>query len=383
MKLALRSTLLALCTLLVADEAAGIVGGSDAGEGEFPWMAGIVRTDVLPGPGLIGGGALVGDQWVVTAAHSVAGLSPSNLEVWLGLVDLADAGSRQVYQVLSVIVHPDFATTEQGTSTSDIALLLLERRVVGIPTLPLVEATADLAEGDPMRVAGWGASTTGDPVVNPRLQRAPGVIVSQSLAETFFGPVIEPVHLAARDPALTATPCFGDSGGPLVKEIGGIDRLAGIVSFGAVDCSDASIPTVYTRVPLFASWTKERLALTELVPAVRLRGRGRNIPRASRPRLSNGSEILLPRLRPARVLRPFRLANPGAGLLTVESASAGGVRFSLARRPGRVVGPGASTPLWIRVRVPRGGRRFAGNLVLRTNDPVRPVHVFRLAARRR
>jgi hypothetical protein len=182
---------------------------------------------------------------------------------------------------------------------------------------------------------------------------------------------------------LGLTPTDGDSGGPLVKEIGGVDRLAGLVSFGAADCSDTTVPTVYTRMPLFADWTKARLALTAASPVVRLSGRGRNIPIATAPRLGNGSLIPLPRVRRATVVRSFRLANPGPGLLTIQSTGVGGARFSLARGPARILGSGAATPVHVRVRVPRGGRRFAGNLVLRTNDRIRPVHVFRLAARRR
>jgi hypothetical protein len=373
----------AFLALVFVVEARAIVGGSDADEGEFPWIAGIVRKDVFPGPALIGGGALVGGQWVVTAAHSVQGLAASNLEVWLGVRDIGETSTRRVFQVLSVIRHPDYSIGELGTGSSDLALLLLDRRVVGLPLLPLVEVPEDLAEGTAARVAGWGTSTPGKIAVTPRLQKAPAEIVSQAVAESFFGPVIEPVHLAARDPAQLATPCFGDSGGPLVVEIGGLDRLAGVVSFGGADCSDATIPTIYTRMPLFAEWTKARLALTAVPPRVRLAGRGRNIPTASAPRLGNGSLIPLPRLRPASVVRPFRLTNTGRGLLTLSSVGVGGARFSLARAPGRIVAAGGSTELRIRVRVPRGGRRFGGNLVIRTNEPSRPVQVYRFAARRR
>ncbi len=360
-----------------------IVGGEDADEGEFPWIAGIVRRDVFPGPGLVGGGALVGDQWVVTAAHSVFGLSPSNLEVWLNSTDLEDSASRQVYGVLSVVIHPGFAFVEPGASSNDIALLLLDRRVPGIAPLALIEDPADISEGDPVRVAGWGSSTPGEAAANPRLQKANAEIVDNSEAETLFGAVVEDTHLAALDPAGLATPCFGDSGGPLVKQIAGTDRLAGIVSFGGADCSDATIPTVYTRVPSYAAWTQARLALTAVPPRPRLRGRGRNIPRTSIPRLGNGSEIRLPLRRGGAFVRPYRVVNLGPGLLTIQSTSVGGPRFSLARHPARVLHAGASAVLRVRVRAPRQGRRFGGRIVLRTNDPARPVHVFRLAATRR
>ncbi|MCB1205286.1 MAG: trypsin-like serine protease, partial [Verrucomicrobiae bacterium] len=179
--------------------ARAILGGSDAAEGEFPWIAGIVRRDV-PAPGLIGGGSLVGDQWVITAAHSVDGLQASDLEVWLGITDLNDTASRLSAKVLAIHIHPDFVS-ENGTSVNDLALLLLDRRVSSILPIPLVEDEGDLGEGAPVQTAGWGTTMNGMNEPSQLLQRADAEIVSQMSATSVFGGVINSTHLPAKDPA--------------------------------------------------------------------------------------------------------------------------------------------------------------------------------------
>ncbi len=383
----LRHALALAAVILSVTEARAIIGGSEADPGEFPWIAGILRKDVVPGPGLagpglVGGGVLVGDQWVATAAHSVTGLSAATLEVWLGTADLNDASSRRVVGVLAVFIHPDFAATG-GTSVNDLALLLLDRRIGGIAPLPLLEDPGELTEGDPVNVAGWGTSTVGETVATVRLQKAPAEIVPAEEATAVFGPVIEPVHLPARDPAEIARPCFGDSGGPLVKQVGGVDRLAGVVSFGTADCGDGSAPTIYTRMPLFASWVKGRLDFTASAPGPRLSGRGRPVARNAAPRLANGTLFGLLRRRSAAQHRNFRLANQGPGWLTVRGTTVSGRGFRLAKTPAKILQPGQATSFAIRFRAPRPKRRYPGRIVLQTNETAQPGFVVRLAAVRR
>lgn len=368
--------------LLAGSPARAILSGTDAAWADSPWIAGVARKDVLPGPGLVGGGALVGDQWVVTAAHSVAGLSPEVLEIWLGTADLADSAGRSAFGVLAIYRHPDFSTAG-GASVGDVALLLLDRRAAGFPALPLVESESDLAVGDFVRVAGWGTATAGVSSPTRLLQEAPARILSPSDAAIVFGSVIGPGHLPAVDPAGAATPCVGDSGGPLLKSFSGQDRLAGLVSFGTADCGDATKPTIYARIPYFAAWLGERLALTAADPSPSLFGKGRAIAEGRAARSSNATDFgILGRAGAGRT-RTFRLANRGAGLLTVRSASVGGRGFSLRKGPSALVPGGGATTLRIRFRHPGRGGRFAGRLLLRTNDPADPASVYRLSGRTR
>lgn len=360
-------------------EARAILGGGNAAEGEFPWIAGIVRRDV-PAPGLIGGGTLVGDQWVITAAHAVEGLSASNLEVWLGITDLDDATSRLTIGVLEIHIHPDFSS-DSGTSVNDLALLLLDRRVSSILPIPLVEDEGDLGEGDPVKTAGWGTTMNGMIEPSQLLQKADAEIVSQMSATSVFGGVIDSTHLPAKDPAGTASPCVGDSGGPLVRNVAGTDRLAGLVSFGSLPCNPA-LPTIYTRIPSFLPWITERLDLTASPPEPLLSGNGRTVFPEQSPKRGNGTDFG-PLRSGSRRTRAFRLQNTGTGLLTVGAAAVSGRGFSLRKAPAATLPPGGTTTVKVTLSAPRRTKRLRGKLVLLTNDTGLPSLQVRFEGRSR
>ncbi len=365
--------------LLSGQNAHGIVQGTDAAPGEFPWVAGIVRTDV-PRPGLVGGGTLVGNQWVITAAHAVRGIPASRLEVWLRGQSLTSASSRIVTKVLAVYVHPSFAI-DGGTSSCDLAMLLLDRRVTQVPVLSLDGDPESLAPDDPVQVAGWGTSEPGVSSPTPLLQKADLAIVAPSEAEAVFGPVIGPWHLAAVDPAGITTPCVGDSGSPLIRVVSGQSLLAGVVSFGVADCSDASKPVVFSNIPYLAPWIQQNLALTAAAPVPRVYGKNRLIASAAAPRIINGSD--LGNLRRPKILRTmnYRLTNSGKGLLTVQSVTITGKGFSLTRRPAGRIAAGASQSLQVRFRAPAGNKRFTGRVTLMTNSLSRPSYVVKLSVK--
>ena len=365
----------ALCS--GAGESHAIVSGTAAGSGEFPWMAGIVKKGEFVSTALLSGGALVGDQWVVTAAHSMDSESPSTIEVWIGMTDLGNPSSRVVRNVLAIYRHPDFITNG-GQSEADVALLLLDQPVSGIPTLPILDDIDTLAEGDALTVAGFG--TTDSEVLTPSqflLKGDAEIVDSMSMSSPFsFSP--QSSRLAAVDPDEESTPCRGDSGGPLIKNIDGADTLVGIVSFGSADC-DPAIPSVYTNVAFYATWIQPLLALTATAPIASVSGRNRVIANNDgSPREKDLTDF---GERRSSKTHTFTIQNQGSGLLTIRSADESHRNFSIRTAPATIVQSGSATSIRVTYKPRKRPRKSKTWVRLFTNDPAAPVYTYRVLGR--
>jgi len=372
-------TFLIAATALCGDalESHAIISGTSAGNDEFPWMAGIVKKGTFVSTALLSGGALVGDQWVITAAHSIASESPSSIEVWVGITDLSDPTARVVRNVLAIYRHPDFITNG-GESEADLALLLLDQPVVGISVLTVLDDIDSLAEGDALTVAGFG--TTDSEVLTPSqvLLQADAEIVDSMIVSSSFSFSPQSSRLAAIDPEEMSTPCRGDSGGPLTKNIDGTDTLVGIVSFGSADC-DPAIPSVYTNVAFYSGWVQPILALTATDPITSVSGRNRPIANSDgSPRKGDSTDF---GERRSSKTNTFTIQNPGTGLLTIRSADESHRNFSIRTAPATLVPAGSSTSIRITYKPRKRPRRSRAWVRLFTNDPAAPIYTYRVVGR--
>ncbi|MEM9016428.1 MAG: serine protease, partial [Verrucomicrobiota bacterium] len=296
-----------------------IIEGEDAVQGEFPATAAIIQKGSFANPAVIGGGVLIREQWVLTAAHSLILQSSATIEVHTGVADLTNPIGLVTRNVLAIIVHPDFVQID-GTSENDAALLLLDRPIPGAATLPIADRLGDLPAGTPGTVVGWGTTEAGVPQPSPILQKGGANIVENSLASTFFPGLVNESHVAARDPSVTTSPCIGDSGGPLIIDIDGVPTVAGLVSFGIADCSDASVPAVYTSMPEAFSWIAGVLSTSASPSAISLTGRNRIISNGDlNPRRLDSTDFGSVRARRGMRTRTFFVQNESIGFLTVPS----------------------------------------------------------------
>ena len=181
---ALRSLMLAALLLAVAaTPASAVVGGRDAGAGEYPSVA-----EIRFGPFLCTG-TLIAPTWVLSAGHcsSVTGAAvaspaawpPQAISVRLGGVTQDDG---ETVPVARAIVHPDYRLT----SGYDISLLQLARPSAQGPTPVAGAAERSLWNAGTLEtIVGWGATSEGGSTPD-RLQEAEVPVTTDAYCDTAY-----------------------------------------------------------------------------------------------------------------------------------------------------------------------------------------------------
>ncbi|MGA0409548.1 MAG: trypsin-like serine protease, partial [Limisphaerales bacterium] len=240
-----------------------IVGGEDAQRGEFPWLVS------LPGPWSCGA-SLIGDEWILTAAHCVVDdlnqvMPAEDFELAIGALYLSEV--TQTHPIEQIIVHPGYDPT---TMENDIALLRLTQPYdLTHPRLALNQDPSIPQPGDLATVAGWGALTS-EGASSDRMQKVSVPIVSLAQANDpkAYGGDILPSMLAAGFIQGGKDSCQGDSGGPLVVEVQGKSIQVGVVSWGK-GCAEPYAYGIYTRVAAFIDWVEAITGLSGSAPTDR------------------------------------------------------------------------------------------------------------------
>jgi secreted trypsin-like serine protease len=228
---------------------AGIVGGTPASAGAYPFMASLQAVAAGGAAVHFCGGSLVDREWVLTAAHCVHAPAPAEFRVVVSATRLS-AGDGEVRRPAEVRIHPGY--DGDATHGADIALVRLSAPVDDITPLEPVRPSerSRWEPGDPATVIGWGVTSEAAKAPSDELRSvrvairadsemaAPGVYGGTFLASDMVG--------AGRTGG-GADSCFGDSGGPLVMGRGSGLRQIGIVSFGA-GCGRPGYPGVYSRL---------------------------------------------------------------------------------------------------------------------------------------
>ncbi|XP_059815602.1 complement C1s subcomponent-like, partial [Hypanus sabinus] len=238
-----------------------IFGGSPALRGQLPWQ---VRLRTGP---YMGGGALLSDGWVLTAAHVVEARSALP-RIVAGVTNLRDLspGERQELEAEKVVLHPEYRRQELGRPNyaHDVALVKLKKKAELGPTVaPLCLPGPGEAGAPPVGtlglIAGWGR-TENLPTRSADLLWAQIPVVDMELCRRAdYGgqvPVFTQSMLCAGQPGTDS--CQGDSGGAYVfRGQGGRCVARGIVSFGPQQCGSYG---VYTQLGAYADWLREVMA---------------------------------------------------------------------------------------------------------------------------
>ncbi len=227
-----------------------IVGGTNAANGEFPWMAAIVRSsnpNVYQGQ--FAGGVLVHPWWVLSTAHAFLGNRPQDLDVVLGVTDLTKSQGLQRIPVAEIVFHPAYHDIQQD---HDLVLLRLAAPAQApVAPLPLLDDPGLADPGVTATVTGWGntSTTTASYPANLKKAALPVVSLETANATASYNGSLTANMLAAGYAAGGVDSCQGDSGGPLMvpSPLPPGRMLAGLVSFGK-GCAQPEAYGIYTRV---------------------------------------------------------------------------------------------------------------------------------------
>ncbi|XP_023447387.2 complement C1r subcomponent-like protein isoform X2 [Dasypus novemcinctus] len=234
-------------------------GSLRAEPGSFPWQA---LTNIHGRAG----GALLGDRWVLTAAHTlypkdhVSQGRNLSVGVFLGHTHAEEMIKLGSHPVRRVAVHPDYRQHEPGDFDGDIALLELEKSVpLGAHLLPvcLPSSETQYRRGTWGYVSGFGVENGrfAPELKYFRLPVAPRKACEAWLRERGRTEVFSENMFCVGETTRRQGVCQGDSGGAFVVW----DDLArrwvatGIVSWG-IGCGKGY--DFYTKVLNYVDWIR-------------------------------------------------------------------------------------------------------------------------------
>ncbi|KAF7226962.1 putative LOC107379532-like protein [Nothobranchius furzeri] len=243
-----------------------IIGGSEAPEHTIPWQ---VLLNINSNRG---GGMVIADRWILTAAHVVVHQgqqSPAqSIRIFMGDTDIHRMETSFVHPA-SVHVHPEYNDQDGLNFNNDIALIKLQEPITfnaAVMPLCLPAKNATYTTGLVGLVSGFGTTNDGGrQMITNKLKYVMLPVVDQEKCRESITlwkkirpntPDLTDNMFCAGTPEGTQDSCQGDSGGPFSVDINGRSWAAGIVSWG-IKCGQRGKYGVYTKVINYLDWIKQ------------------------------------------------------------------------------------------------------------------------------
>ncbi|XP_031438604.1 ovochymase-1 isoform X2 [Clupea harengus] len=225
-----------------------IIGGREAWPNSWPWQVSL-RFATMHACG----GAIVTDQWIITAAHCFIKYNkPAFWTAMAGKHDLhkSNEAFQQLRDVALILSHREY---NRVTKENDIALVkLVDPFTLNVFLRPINILAGPLRLGMECTITGWGSTRENGPHVS-KLQEVNVTILPIHTCNTFYHGKVQERMFCAGNEAGGVDACQGDSGGPLSCFRGRWYELAGVVSWG-VGCGRAQKPGVYTKLQRYKGW---------------------------------------------------------------------------------------------------------------------------------
>jgi len=226
-----------------------IIGGGDAIPNTYPWMVSIQSKSDSEH---FCGGSLIGESYILTAAHCIEDVRADEIQVVVSEYHLQETSQQeQVIAIKNIYMHQNYG------DDNDIAVLQLVTPT-NKPPVKLADASLNngLAVGANMTVMGWGNQLVEGEQFPNILQEVQIPLADHAQCKTSYAGVDMDITDNMLCAGLTSggkDSCQGDSGGPLVYQKDSDWFQTGVVSFGE-GCAQENFFGIYTKVANYNDW---------------------------------------------------------------------------------------------------------------------------------
>uniref|UniRef100_A0AAR2M554 Vitamin K-dependent protein C n=1 Tax=Pygocentrus nattereri TaxID=42514 RepID=A0AAR2M554_PYGNA len=233
-----------------------VLGGKTAPAGSFPWQVFLLS-------GGRGGTSIIGDRWLMTAAHNLENQS----NVYVGDNHISGLVKSPSLANASLHVHPGYKNNNLRTNfDNDIALIKLNSPITfNMNVMPVCLPERDTELSGTGLVSGFGLTEDSLTADTLRYIRLPVVeqdkchrsIETERKNRHDVAPLTDNMFCAGLPEGGKDT-CSGDSGLAFVMKDDETYWVAGIVSWG-VDCGQPGKYGIYTRVAKYLNWIQKTM----------------------------------------------------------------------------------------------------------------------------